>query len=445
MCLQPPIAATRQPANLRALLVHTKLSRKENFGNTPCGKARCQVCDHMMIDQSLNLTHSKCTIRPGRFNCDSENVTYILICSKCPEGIYVGETGTKFRLRFNNHSFSIRKNLKGFPVATHFNRPDHSLQHLKFAIIAGNFKSDDHRKTAEIKLILKLKCNVNGLNKDLSFIANHGNLLQDFTSVVKVLQKLPHKNSQPVPLNFSHTEGAGAVDPAVGNAPVKAPSVGPTHDKIPADPEPQSADPELQASIQTTPPISAQPQPPSASPAVLTSWEDQQVKALIRITKEKKDLLKVKNKKPVWKNISAELSKELGVTVSGDQCYDKFRNLKQALRKHEDCRRKTGNGQQKPFKFPDLYEIVGDDPSLQPDFTCDSEGNTSGKMEEEQASDEEAPSETPRKKMKGRNRSSLLSNEMKEMFVTSQQQLQQTLITMHNENKELLSKLIEKL
>lgn len=119
MCLQPPIAATRQPANLRALLVHTKLSRKENFGNTPCGKARCQVCDHMMVDQSLNLTHSKCTIRPGRFNCDSENVTYILICSKCPEGIYVGETGTKFRLRFNNHSFSIRKNLKGFPVATH--------------------------------------------------------------------------------------------------------------------------------------------------------------------------------------------------------------------------------------------------------------------------------------------------------------------------------------
>ncbi|KAJ8049752.1 hypothetical protein HOLleu_02640 [Holothuria leucospilota] len=178
MCLQPPIAATRQPANLRALLVHTKLSRKENFGNTPCGKARCQVCDHMMIDQSLNLTHSKCTIRPGRLNCDSENVTYILICSKCPEGIYVGETRTKFRLRFNNHSFSIRKNLKGFPVATHFNRPDHSLQHLKFAVIAGNFKSDDHRKTAEIKLILKLKCNVNGLNRDLSFIAKHGNLLQ---------------------------------------------------------------------------------------------------------------------------------------------------------------------------------------------------------------------------------------------------------------------------
>ncbi|KAJ8045165.1 hypothetical protein HOLleu_08113 [Holothuria leucospilota] len=66
-------------------------------------------------------------------------------------------------------------------------------------------------------------------------------------------------------------------------------------------------------------------------------------------------------------------------------------------------------------------------------------------MEEEQASDEESPSEMPRKKMKGRNRSSLLSNEMKEMFVTSQEQLQQTLITMHNENKELLSKLIEKL
>ncbi|PIK45943.1 hypothetical protein BSL78_17192 [Apostichopus japonicus] len=152
----------------------------------------------------------------------------------------------------------------------------------------------------------------------------------------------------------------------------------------------------------------------------LVSWEDSQVKTLLNIIKIKKDLLKVKNKKPIWKNISSELSDTLGVKVTADQCYDIYRNIKQALRKHEDKRRKTGNGQPKPFNFPDIYDIVGDDPSLQPAYTCDSEGNMSEIGGQPTSDDDTEPT---CKKIKTRNRSSLIVNEMKGMFMESQTQL----------------------
>lgn len=53
--------------------------------------------------------------------------------------------------------------------------------------------------------------------------------------------------------------------------------------------------------------------------------------------------------------------------------------------------------------------------------------NTTGPIEEELASNKEQP-EHPRKKMEDQNRPPLLSPEMKEMFVASQQLLQQPLI-----------------
>ena len=108
---------------------------------------------------------------PGNFNCDSSNVVYLLYCDRCPEITYIGETGTSFRHRFNNHKSSIRKNSPGFPVAEHFNLADHSFANLKVFILSGNFKTAQDRRKCEIKTILRLNTHKNGLNRDLDFMS----------------------------------------------------------------------------------------------------------------------------------------------------------------------------------------------------------------------------------------------------------------------------------
>ena len=137
------------------------------------------VCTH--LDPSPTILHqaSGITLRPGRFNCDSDNVVYLLYCTKCPQVTYIGETSTKFRLRFNNHKLSIRQNKIGFPVAEHFNLANHSLSNLKFAILYGHFKTAQERSNRELKTILRLNTHNTGLNKDLAFMSFHARMHPD--------------------------------------------------------------------------------------------------------------------------------------------------------------------------------------------------------------------------------------------------------------------------
>ncbi|KAJ8022108.1 hypothetical protein HOLleu_39510 [Holothuria leucospilota] len=104
-------------------------------------------------------------MNPPNLNCDSCNVVYIFHCNLCNEGLYVGETKTSFRFRFNNH-----KKSPGFPVAEHLNLPRHSLENLKVTLIASNFVCTEHRKSAELNWILKLNSHITGLNKELGVL-----------------------------------------------------------------------------------------------------------------------------------------------------------------------------------------------------------------------------------------------------------------------------------
>ena len=287
---------------------------------------------------------------------------------------------------------------------------------------------------------------------------------------MKTLQGLPDNTAYPVMLNLAGSVGAcpqTCDSSRTDNLPVlqtvqtasrppKAPTPQIPRLQTASTPQPTPrthiAPPSLRPQTASTPPAAPRPQEATTAEQgpeqhILTHWEDHQVKALLGIIKDKdKDLLvKGKNKKAIWKSISEELSSNLGVTITSDQCYDKFRNIKQPLRKHEDRRRKTGNGQPKPFKYPDIYDIVGDDPTLKPTYTCDSEGNICDRSEVSSDSDGEENPPPPPKKMKSRSRSSLVANEMKEMYKESQKQLQETLLTMHNQNRELLTRLIDKL
>ena len=140
---QPPIYASKQPPNLRNLLIRNTITDNEPECNKPCGKHRCKVCKHINTATNVLINHKK--VKPGNHNCDSANVVYLIHCQKCPEALYIGETGGNFRYKFNNHTHSIRQK-KFLPLPLHFNADDHNINDLKVCILKGNFKDTKHRK-----------------------------------------------------------------------------------------------------------------------------------------------------------------------------------------------------------------------------------------------------------------------------------------------------------
>ena len=167
---ESPLHSQRQPPNLRGLLVSSDLPKHPTpKGNKKCGKPRCQVCQHITTDSEVKISQAY-SIRPPNHTCDASNVLYCIMCAKCPGVSYIGETSTKFRTRFNNHKSSIAKNRKDFPVATHFNLPNHTIRDVKVCIFGGGYKSAEERKWAELRHIIGSRTFETGLNKDLSWM-----------------------------------------------------------------------------------------------------------------------------------------------------------------------------------------------------------------------------------------------------------------------------------
>ena len=168
--VQPPIHASKQPPNLRNLLIRNTITDNEPECNKPCGKHRCKVCKHINTATNVVINHKK--VKPGNHNCDSANVVYLIHCQKCPEALYVGETGGSFRYRFNNHTHSIRQK-KFLPLPLHFNADDHNINDLKVCILKGNFKDTKHRKLTELQFIINFETNRFGFNRYISFLSKY--------------------------------------------------------------------------------------------------------------------------------------------------------------------------------------------------------------------------------------------------------------------------------
>ena len=73
----------------------------------------------------------------------------------------------------NGHRSDIKHN-RNKPVAEHFNKPDHTLDNLKLAVIKEvKGKTKQQRKVEEQKIIFKLDCVNQGLNRNYSFMSNY--------------------------------------------------------------------------------------------------------------------------------------------------------------------------------------------------------------------------------------------------------------------------------
>ena len=83
---------------------------------------------------SLNSSFSVKVNKP--VSCRTENVIYLISCTKCSEQ-YVGQTGREFKKRMKEHLGYINNFKFSEPTGKHFNLPNHDI---------SMFKCIDYRK-----------------------------------------------------------------------------------------------------------------------------------------------------------------------------------------------------------------------------------------------------------------------------------------------------------
>ena len=77
----------------------------------------------------------------------------LYIYKRC--GIQLGETKTKLCLLFANHVSSV-KTRKPYPIAIHFNSPNHTIKDVELTVIEACIGDDTRRKLKESHWIHQL-------------------------------------------------------------------------------------------------------------------------------------------------------------------------------------------------------------------------------------------------------------------------------------------------
>ena len=162
----------RRAKNLKDHLVRSKLRGEEEtvVGMFKCGKKKCKICDNVVTgDEFKSYVEGRSFRINHRFDCDSEGVVYLISCKSCGL-LYVGNTITAFRLRFNNHKSSLnrygrgQRNIAGQHLYAHFFGEGHlGLRDFMVQVIdCTNVNNPTERESFWIE---KLNCYVpHGLN-----------------------------------------------------------------------------------------------------------------------------------------------------------------------------------------------------------------------------------------------------------------------------------------
>ena len=150
--------------NLRDKLVRGQVIKELKLGITSLCNKPCITCPKMdysnVVTSNTNISYKI----PGKYNCQSRNVVYVLTC-----GIhnmqYVGETRQTLNARFRLHESMINTK-KENPVADHFNEEDHIENRLDFKInVVGQESNKNRRLRLEEAWMLLLNTHhPNGLN-----------------------------------------------------------------------------------------------------------------------------------------------------------------------------------------------------------------------------------------------------------------------------------------
>ena len=100
-----------------------------------------------------------------KFNCETENISYLIHCEKCNEQ-YIGETERSLKERLGEHKTYIKSEKLNEATGEHFNKPGHSIEHLKVTVLEQIKQSDTlYRKERESYFIRKFNTFNRGINK----------------------------------------------------------------------------------------------------------------------------------------------------------------------------------------------------------------------------------------------------------------------------------------
>ena len=176
---EPPILSFRQPANLRSILVPSRLPHgggaivSYSHSTRPCNRPRCMTCP--LISSDVSISRGNVTFNFfDSFDCTTSHVVYLIRCRRgCSNAWYIGETKNALSVRINGHRTTIKHPKPHFPVGVHFSLEDHSASDMIVNVLVGNQYDIHRRKMTEMKMIHKFDTHNNGLNKDCGFMSHY--------------------------------------------------------------------------------------------------------------------------------------------------------------------------------------------------------------------------------------------------------------------------------
>ena len=128
----PSVVAYKHHKNRRDILIRAKLPPKRDQGRIDgfknCGEL-CNLCTLSPHGTSKNHTckHTKGSFKINSpMTCKTTGVIYRITCNKCPNFVYIGETGRSMRERFIEHHKDAYKKDINKPCRLHFSLPGHS-------------------------------------------------------------------------------------------------------------------------------------------------------------------------------------------------------------------------------------------------------------------------------------------------------------------------------
>lgn len=170
---EPPRTVYRRARNIKDIVTSSKINNSKSTGCGPCDKPRCKLCPMMQKTETVRSTGSNFSFRiQGNYNCDSENVVYILECTLC-HAQYIGQTGTALRMRINNHRSHVNA-LPHLPISKHVTTLGHPFDKFAVTVLQSGFRTHHDREVRESFLIHKFNTLANGINESagkLSFLS----------------------------------------------------------------------------------------------------------------------------------------------------------------------------------------------------------------------------------------------------------------------------------
>ena len=211
----PPMAALRQPPNLKKILCRAALyqpKREDKFkrnchksapGWKKCGKGSTTCCPFALPPTQTvtgQVTSFKHTIKDS-VTCETSNWIYYWKCikTKCkdfPRCEYVGLTTRPYRARLAEHKQYVRSNLLDKPSGYHFNQDGHNLSHFA-GLVLEHVKSNDPfvLRAREFLYIQNFDCYRNGLNKEPWSTLKHPQICSNLVLIITISFKYRNFNS----------------------------------------------------------------------------------------------------------------------------------------------------------------------------------------------------------------------------------------------------------